>query len=58
MNDVEKFDLFNLGYHWDWYKTSTHYVVEFRPRGAKYSECITGITLNLAFRNVFNFLNY
>ena len=49
MNDVEKFDLFNMTYDWKFQTLTDRYVIEFRPKGAKYSEYKSGKTLNAAF---------
>lgn len=58
MNDVEKFDLFNMTYDWSFQTLTDRYVIEFRPKGAKYSEYKSGKTLNAAFQHVFNFIGY
>jgi len=58
MSDVEKFDIFNLSYDWKFQVLTDRYVIEFRPKGAKYSEYKSGDTLNKAFQRVFNFLGY
>ena len=58
MSDVEKFDIFNLSYDWKFQTLTDRYVIEFRPKGANFSEYKSGVTLNAAFRNVFNFLGY
>ena len=56
MTDVEKFDLFNANYDWTFQTLTDRWVVEFRPKGAKFSDYISGYSLNQAFIRVFNFL--